>query len=267
MKYMTFNSSCAFAGVANLLSCFGVDVEDREIALGMKLPYLFEKEDGAYLAGPMLQSAKWFNLYLNTIGFSMAERLVAKENVITELEQKKNAMLGIHVSPKDKHAVVYVGREGDKLKFLNNKWQHIDDPEMLQLTEEALLQRMDDEVMVASIHPSEPKTVEFSQHLRRSSEVLAELKRELISFCAAERTHEETMAAMNTLFRPVLLDGITMLGLLGQEEIAGMLRSVQTEFMTAIRAGKPLVLANEMDMETLLKAMDKYAALIQKELS
>lgn len=38
MKYMTFNSSCAFAGVANMLAAYGIDKEDREIALGMQLP-------------------------------------------------------------------------------------------------------------------------------------------------------------------------------------------------------------------------------------
>ena len=41
---MTFNSSCAFAGVANMLAAYGIDKEDREIALGMQLPYLFEKD-------------------------------------------------------------------------------------------------------------------------------------------------------------------------------------------------------------------------------
>lgn len=49
MKYMSFNSSCAFAGVANMLQQLGIDVQDRDIALGMKLPYLFVKEDDVYL--------------------------------------------------------------------------------------------------------------------------------------------------------------------------------------------------------------------------
>ena len=55
MKYMTLNYSCAFAGVANLLEQYGVDIEDRDLCLGMKLPYLFENESGKYLAGTMLQ--------------------------------------------------------------------------------------------------------------------------------------------------------------------------------------------------------------------
>ena len=45
MKYMTFNSSCSYAGLANLLSFYGVDIEDREIALQMGLPFLFDYMD------------------------------------------------------------------------------------------------------------------------------------------------------------------------------------------------------------------------------
>ena len=44
MKYMTFNASCAYAGLANILERFGIETEDREIALAMGLPYLFAKE-------------------------------------------------------------------------------------------------------------------------------------------------------------------------------------------------------------------------------
>ena len=64
MKYMTFNSSCSYAGLANLLSFYGIDIEDRKIALEMDLPFLFDCEDGCYVSGPMLQGEKWFNLYL-----------------------------------------------------------------------------------------------------------------------------------------------------------------------------------------------------------
>ena len=65
MKYMTFNSSCSYAGLANLLSFYGIDTEDRKIALDMDLPFLFDCKDGYYSSGPMLQGGKWFNLYLS----------------------------------------------------------------------------------------------------------------------------------------------------------------------------------------------------------
>lgn len=55
MKYMSFNSSFSYTGLANILLLNGVDTEDREIALEMQLPYLFAKEDGVYRSGPLLQ--------------------------------------------------------------------------------------------------------------------------------------------------------------------------------------------------------------------
>lgn len=120
MKYMTFNSSCSYAGVANMLEQHGVDSDDRSIAMGIKLPYLFSHEDGVYMAGPMLQSADWFNLYLNPIGFNMVEKEVLAEQVPAYLMQQKTAMLGLQVDESGKHAVVYTGQQDGKLgDYLN----------------------------------------------------------------------------------------------------------------------------------------------------
>lgn len=263
MKYMTFNSACAFAGVANMLSAFGIDVEDRDIALGMKLPYLFDRDDRAYLAGPMLQSAEWFNLYLNAIGYEMAEHFLKPEDVPGVLKGAKTAMLGIRVSPRDKHAVVYTGMTGDAFRFLNNKWQHTDDPEELVLSIEELLNQLDETVVVATIHTCPARTADFAPLFRHACSVLAELKEKLTEFCTEERIPEEIMGAMNTLFRPVLLDGITMLELIGQTEIASRLRMVQSEFMGVIRSEKPVVLGDVMQMDVLMVAIDDYISIIQ----
>ena len=121
MKYMTFNSSCSYAGVANMLEQYGVDTDDRAIAMGMKLPYLFIHEDGVYMAGPMLQSAEWFNLFLNSIGFEMCETEVPAEQVADYLKQQKTAMLGLQVDETSKHAVVYTGSQDEKLVFLKQQ--------------------------------------------------------------------------------------------------------------------------------------------------
>ena len=95
MKYMTFNSSCSFAGIANMLEQYGVDTTDREIALGMKLSYLFAYDDGAYVSGPMLQKAEWFNIYLNKIGFTLVEKKISADKVVDYLKNQKTAMLGV----------------------------------------------------------------------------------------------------------------------------------------------------------------------------
>ena len=80
-KYMTFNSSCSYAGLANMLLRYGVDTQDREIARDMKLPFQFAYEEDEYRAGPMLQGAQWFNLYLHPRGLEMRETEVPAQMV------------------------------------------------------------------------------------------------------------------------------------------------------------------------------------------
>ena len=65
---MHFNSSCSYTALAMLLSGKGVDTEDTAIALEIGLPWLFAKEEGYFLAGAMLQGAKWFDHFLNPRG-------------------------------------------------------------------------------------------------------------------------------------------------------------------------------------------------------
>ncbi len=65
MKYMTFNSSCPYAGMANMLEKYGIDVEDYEIALEMKLPLFVDKNEDGYVTGPMIQEKKWLDIFLN----------------------------------------------------------------------------------------------------------------------------------------------------------------------------------------------------------
>lgn len=270
MKYMTFNSSCSFAGVANLLEERGIDAEDREIALRMELPYLFAAEGGEYLAGPMLQSGRWFALYLGPLGLTLQETRVEKARVPQWLGQGGSAMLGIRVAPGAKHAVIFTGREGERFRFRNNKWQHSQEPEEWLLTEEELLQRLEDTFMVAKLESVPVGKPEFPSLLGQSITVLDRLKEDLEAFCRREVSREELMRSVNLLFRPILLDGITMLELIGQDDLAGQLRTVQKPFLTALRAGNPVVLERVLDLQILGEAIGDYQVLIaarQRELT
>lgn len=263
MKYMTFNSSCSFAGVANMLLLLDVDVEDRQIALGMNLPYLFDLEDGVYSAGPMLQKAEWFNLYLNTLGYTMVEIAVNKKNVPRYLGQCRTAMIGLRVSPQEKHAVVFVKANEGKFQFINNKWKSSDAPEMICIPEEELMERLDDTVMVATIEKALVSIPNFSDRFRHSRQVLEQYKTDIQNFCGTLKTQEELMKAMNTLFRATLLDGVTMLELIGQEELAERLRRIRKSFLSVLREGKPVVLSEALDLKAWLVAIDQYITLIK----
>lgn len=58
MKYMHFKASCSYAALAAIIEMNGVDAEDYIIALDIKLPWIFAKEDDGYISGPMLQGGK-----------------------------------------------------------------------------------------------------------------------------------------------------------------------------------------------------------------
>ncbi len=108
MKYMSFNSSCSYAGLANLLSFYGVDTEDRKIAVEMGLPYFFDFENGIFSAGSMLQGEKWFNIYLNPLGFAWKEQETKKAELCPMLRKVGYAMLGVYVNDRNKHAVIKI---------------------------------------------------------------------------------------------------------------------------------------------------------------
>lgn len=159
MKYMTFPSSCSYAALANLLSYHGIDTEDRAIALQIRLPYLFDKEGGQYLSGPMLQGAKWFRLYLSPLGFALKEHQLNREEAIPFLRENLPAMLGLHVTPDRKHAVICTSFQREEIIFLNNKHQQSSEPDTIRLTESDLFSRLDETVTIGVLKRTEPEYI------------------------------------------------------------------------------------------------------------
>lgn len=266
MKYMTFNSSCSYAGLANLLSFYGIDTEDRKIALDIYLPFLFDCKDGYYSSGPMLQDGKWFNLYLKPIGFTMVEKEVHKEQLCTHLRDLQYAMLGIYVSEGNKHAVIFTGMKDSKFCLLNNKWEQTDEPDTLWLSEQELLQRVDETVVLAFLEPTTCETVKTENLLNHSISVLQALMADIAAFCSQEKSAIEIRLSMNTLFRAILLDGITMLDLIEEKQISQKLKIVQGQFMNAVKEAKPLKLSQRLDIPLLNAAIIEYIDLIHRHI-
>lgn len=265
MKYMTFNSSCSYAALANLLEPFGVDTTDRQIALDMGLPYFFVKEGGAYLAGPMLQGKKWFDLYLRPIGLSMVETEVLRKDLCAWLPAAAPAMLGLHVSENSKHAVIFTGIQNGQYSFLNNKWANSDEPDTLYLTPEEVLSRVDGTVVVGTLDRTAPESPDLSGLCETSVATLHAMKEEIITFCAFERTPRQLRQVMDPLFRPLLVDAVTMADLLGAADLRDGLKALQSQFMAAIRADRPVRLAEVMDLPLLIRTVGAYAQLIRSK--
>ena len=267
-KYMTFNSSCSYAGLANMLLRYGVDTQDREIAMDMKLPFLFAYEEGEYHAGPMLQGAQWFNLYLHPRGLEMREIEVPAQSVAAYLRMQRTAMLGIRQIENGKHAVVYIGNKQEKLLFLNNKWERADAPTQLLLTEQALLSYLDDKVIIATLAYVPPCTEDIVSHMRCSIPVLQQNAREICMLCQETMPVAALRSRMDSLFRALLLDGITMLNLLGESDLVARLLPLQRGLLNAVR-NEPeacVSLGDYLSPDALTAAAQAYAARIQREI-
>lgn len=268
MKYMTFNSSCSYAGIANMLERHGLDTSDRSIAIGMKLPYLFFRCNGIYLSGPMLQEAKWFNLYLNPIGYELSEKMMLADEAAAYLKAQESAMLGIRTGNTGKHAVVYTGTRADRLVFLNNKWESEEAPDEIQLTADELKQKLDPMVVVATLRQVSPKSVSFTDKLQESIAVLQANLAEITELCGKEETVAFFRSKLNILFRPLFLDGIAMLNLVGEAGLAQSFTSLQQELLCALRQEpEQCILLNEyISMDRLQTSAQSYVDLIKAEM-
>ena len=263
---MSFNSSCSYAGVANMLEQYGVDATDRSIAMSMKLPYLFSCKDGVYMAGPMLQSAEWFNLFLHPIGFEVIEKEIPAAQVSEYLKRQRTAMLGLQAGENGKHAVVYIGTQDGRLTFVNNKWEHDPAPAQIMLTEAELLNRIGSSAMVATLIQIDPKPSDLHRYMGESIPTIQKNLAEIKDVCSVPKTVGELRSMLNTLFRPFLLDGITMLGFIGETELANKFSHIQQAFLNALRQepGTTVVLGRRFSLAALESAVDEYIALIKK---
>lgn len=248
-----------------MLEQYGVDSSDRSIALAMKLPYLFSCCDGVYLSGPMLQKAEWFDLYLNPIGYRLLETTVPTDKIADYLKSQKTAMLGIKMGNAGKHAVVYTGTESNQLVFLNNKWESEELPSEIRLTADELKQRIEPEVVVAVLQQIAPKKVCFADKLQESIAVLQANLLEIIELCHKEETVESLRSKLNTLFRPLFLDGITMLKLIGENELSEGFASLQHELLRALRQepNQSIFLKEYISIDKLKAFTERYVNLIR----
>lgn len=264
MKYMHFKASCSYAALAAIMELNGVDTEDYKIALEIKLPWLFAKEDGAYRSGPMLQGAKWFNLWLLPRGYRIVEKRIVREVLCDYLRVHKPAMLGIQ-TPCGKHAVVFTEYDG-AYRFLNPTRENSGEPTELTFSEEELLAAVDQDPIVGVVIPTEPEPQSLTPYLRDSLCVIRENCAAIEAFAAEQHAPDDYFAVLNSLFRPLLLDGITMLELAGKPALAQEFTVLQQQFLSFLRGTREKALQETLSLDKLHELTEQYAHLIERQI-
>lgn len=268
MKYMHFNSSCSYAGLANLLYSDGIDTEDFVIALAIDLAYLLVKDGASYLAGTMLQSKEIFDIYLNPLGYELIEKNYDKDEVLKILEAgDKNYMIGVNIAQGNKHAIIFKEHKDNEFRFINNKYDDSDEPDEFLWTAEELKKRLDEKTFLAHLEKCDAKEMDLEEILLASIKNLGELKKDIINFSKRVITKEELRESMNTLFRAVLLDLETMFILIEEDKLMKRTKKLQKEYINVIKKGKEsLVLEKEMNISGLVDVLNEWESLMKKNL-
>ncbi len=264
MKYMHFKASCSYTALAAMMEYHGIDTEDYRIALEMKLPWLFAREDGSFVSGPMLQGAKWFDLWLAPRGYRMEEERVSRDKFCGFLRRHIPAMTGIRTD-SGKHAVVFTGYDGT-YHFINPVREDSGEPVRLSLKEEGLLRRTGEEATVGRIAAAEPEERQILPLLQTSVRVIRENCAAITAFTAEKHDPDDYDAVTDSLFRPLLLDGISMLKLAGKTALAAEFAELQQRFLHFMRGNRRQALQETFSADRLYKLTEQYVFLIGRQI-
>ncbi|MBF1113817.1 MAG: hypothetical protein HXL55_06745, partial [Solobacterium sp.] len=209
MKYMHFKGGCSYAGIANMLELSGYDTEDYIIASKIKLPYMFDYVDGTYLAGTRLQNQKWFNLFLNQIGFRLVEVKISSTDLVNFLQEDRPTMIGI-ISNKSKHAVIYYKHDEHNLYFINNKFEYEQCPELIKISATNLISSVPKVLTIGYLKKCEVENVDIISRLISSAKTLEKMNGDLLSYCSTVHNKEDILDCREDLFRALFLEAPIM---------------------------------------------------------
>ena len=122
--------------------------------------------------------------------------------------------------------------------------------------------------MIATLKVITPKAVDLQVKMRNSVAVIRQNLDEIRAICNREETVAKLRQKLNTLFRPLLLDGITMLQMIGEEKLAEKFTELQRSFLTALRQAtdQKIILGEYLSVDALAAAGERYIKVIEEHL-
>lgn len=250
MKYMHFKGSCSYAGIANMLELSGYDTEDYIIANKIKLPYMFDWVDGTYLAGTRLQNKKWFNLFLNQIGFRLVEVKISSTDLVKYLQKNQPIMIGIK-SHESKHAVIYYMHDEHDFYFINNKFENEQCPELIKMSATKLMSCVPKILTIGYLEKCDVENVDIISQLIHSAKTLEKMHRDLSLYCSTVRSKEDILNCRENLFRALFLEAPIMYQLEDNEYLYESLLKLQHSLMHALSRENNILLSDYIDMKLL----------------
>lgn len=263
-KYMHANSSCSYCAISYMVQDFDIDVTDIDIVKEINLPLMFEKNSNQYNSGFMLQSKKWFDLFLNPRGLELKELTFDKNPAVAFFKENKNVMIGLK-TPQGKHAVVLNGYKDGCFRFFNPTHEGSSgEEECFVLNEEALINSLDNKLSVAKIVSREKKSVDLKTNIVESISALLFYKNHLETFIE-NNADRETCRNNLDLFRPLLLNGLTMMEIANETSLLSLMKQAQKRLLFFIRGIDENLNQNEF-LLSIIKIIDSWKNMMEKTL-
>lgn len=251
MKYMSFNRSCSYACIADMVSDYGLDFTDALIVKEMKLAYLFhgDLKKKEYKSGAMLQGKIWFDLFLNKYGLEFVDELVHKNNIINYLNNlNRKAMLGLNLE-NGKHAMVFYSVNSGIYKFMNPHYNNGKEEDFIIFSQDELLERVDEEIQVGYLRSDKTTDIISNELYHDSINYLRNCYKDLVDFCNHPQTMSEIKSAKESLFAPLLLTILPILELEKEDDLVKGLKEVQVQYIAALKTNESNIrLADYMDL-------------------
>lgn len=137
-----------------------------------------------------------------------------------------------------------------------------DFPRATDSAQNDFLHRVVSAAVVGCVHPALPQTVDLMPIKEASALILQKNVEAIVRFTASEHPPEDYLTVMNTLFRPLLLDGITMMELAGKQDLADKLRSLQANLLAFLHGNRSGKLCDSLSLPDLQLAAKDYIAYI-----
>ena len=87
-----------------------------------------------------------------------------------------------------------------------------------------------------------------------------------MEYVSAFATPEELQKSRDRLFRPLLVDGLAMMKLLEQQELAAWLETVQRQYLDVVKRNQAVRMADEMDLSMIDRSIEGIIEIIKQKI-
>lgn len=269
---MTFNNSCFFTALANLLEDFDIDIEDRDIIKDSYIPYIFSFKDNVYHSGYSIQEADVLNDYLKQYILSFKEKKYTtgsleerKHNLIKELRKtkyRKIVSLKLY-SNEEWHATIFEEFRDSQFHFTNMRRNDDNRLTRISLTYDELFEKLADVVQYGYLERDTKFIVLNKKSIFNNSlSVLNSYMVALKEYVNNSYDIEKRIDSRDKLFKALLLNYLDISSLMCWNELHNDLKILQRQYLDSFKVKDVIRLSDYMDVKLIGKCFLKIKQLI-----